>query len=171
MTSYPIPSVSFSPANLVAGHTSILAFTPTGASQAVFACKLADYDGRNELLRYRHPDAAGVRRTRKLSRVGTEERLQFETSELKKVVTLMAGKIKKVLHGKAEAWIRDPDDDTDEVALYVEEFDCALYVSDDAKRFEAAASDDGGTKCMLVVESLDQDDLVIHVDADTSVPD
>lgn len=162
-----LPEVTFSPSDVVIGHTSILQLIhPTGPTTTNIKVKVVDYDGENELLRIAFPDANGVKRTRKVIRAGSKEMFKFETKEWKKVVTLLGGKLTDVIEfTSAQVWIRDHDDASGSVALKTDAFASAGYRENGSNRFAAEGGDDAGTTVTLVIESLKDGDITITNDA------
>lgn len=163
-----LPSIAFSPSDVVIGHTSILQLIhPTGPTTTNIKVKVVDYDGENELLRVSFPDADGVKRTRKIRRVGSKEMLKIETREWKKIVTLFAGKLTAAVEfTSAQLWVRDQDDASGKVALKTDAFACSAYRENGANRFAAEGGDDAGTTVTLVIESIKDGDITITNDAD-----
>ncbi len=164
----PLPSVTFSASDVIIGHTSILqVIHPTGPTTTNFRCKVLDYDGSNEKLRVKFPTAAdGVKRTRKIRRIGASEMIVLEISEFKKIVTLFGGKLTDVIElTSAQLWILDQDDAAGSAAIKTDAFAASIYLEDGKKRFAAEGGDDAGTKAVLVIESIKDGDIAITKDA------
>lgn len=162
-----LPEATFSPSDVVIGHTSLIQLIhPTGPTTTNLKVKVLDYDGENELLRIVFPDTNGVKRTRKVVRVGSKEMLKVETREWKKVVTLLGGKLTDAIEfTSAQLWVRDHDDASGSVALKTDAFACSVYRESGSNRFAAEGGDDAGTTVTLVIESLKDGDITITNDA------
>ncbi|ACB76703.1 hypothetical protein [Opitutus terrae] len=164
------PAVEFSAADIVIGHTSILQLTPPGAEPTPvnLKSKLVDYDGNNEILRAKFPDATGVKRTRKVKRIGATEMFIVETKEFKKVVTLLAGKMTAVIDTHtAQLWVCDYDDAAGDSAIVTDAFPCAFYRQNGQNRFAAEGGDDAGTSATIVVEAMKDGDVILSIDSAT----
>ena len=164
----PLPSVTFSASDVIIGHTSVISLIhPTGPTTTNLRCKVLDYDGSNEKLRVKFPTAAdGVKRTRKIRRIGAAEMFVLEISEVKKLVTLFGGALTAVIElTSAQLWILDQDDASGSVAIKTDAFACSIYLEDGKKRFAAEGGDDAGTKAVLIVESIKDGDITITKDA------
>lgn len=99
------------------------------------------------------------------SRVWTKSRaelLAFRTKEIKKVIALL-GSLTGIIEGSCTAYVRDPDDVTDVVALKSDDFPCSIY-RDPA---EIAHGRDNPSEVTLIIESLK--DGPIDWDADAAV--
>lgn len=160
------PSVTYSPTDVVIGHTSLILLTPSVGTAVPLKCKVLDYDGENELLRKKFPDTDGVARVRAVRRSGATEMFLVETREYKKLVTLLGGAMTKpVDFSTAQVWIRDYDDAATKTALKTDAFSATVYRQNGANRFEAAGGDDAGTPIVLVIESTKDGDVTFTIDA------
>jgi hypothetical protein len=161
------PSVSFSPSDVVIGHTNILQLISTGGSPTTtnLIGKVLDYDGSNQVLRVKFPDANGIKRTRKKRRVESVESFLFETKEFKKIVTLLAGKMTDVVDfTSAQFWIKDFDDAAGNVAIKTDAFPCSVQRENGKNRFAAEGGDDAGTSVVLLIESTKNGEVILTVD-------
>lgn len=158
-----LPTATFDPTKMIVGRQSILVVTIATVATNLLV-DLVDFAGSLDIARIQAPGATnGPAYTAKIWDKSRSEMLKVKCKEIKKVITLL-GSLTGLKHGTCTAYIRDPEDAANVVALKSDDFAMTIYRDPADINFSDAAP----AEVTLIIESRKDGAIAWDDDASTA---
>ena len=126
----PLPTVTNDPLNTVLGQKNYITITPQGGTAVSFLSEKLSVSPSNETVRREVLFSDGLIRADRIVPTKRKDVLKFETSEIKKVISLLGG-LGGFKQGTAEIWCVDPQDAAGKCSIHYPSFKCLVTAEGD----------------------------------------